>query len=385
MFLEDCRICSQRAESTYPNFDPFCRIDVNVCIEAQISRCRWLTRGWTLQELITPFEIKFFDQNWRTIGTRSKFSALLSRLTGIDKSILNRTSFIAFMGDSKLSVIRRALKVFPVARKMSWAAYRQTTRDEDRAYSLLGLFEVNMPLLYGEGNKAFLRLQEEIIRHSNDDSIFAWEFETECDDLVYDKQLLASSPEQFYWCFQINGQFLSSEQFSTDLEPIEDIFEITQKTLRITVDLFDWPQQEEDSAATTSFEQDHYRDTTQLQGASRGQNSGFRLHEVNKDGKNPGVRSEISQALLGSHIVLDGSSTVRIALRLSHTYLGDRYVNSQVMCENNGRHELGEDHLGYRMGFKRPDGVHRLAFYLDELPTTMRQSIVIRRYGTLYQ
>jgi hypothetical protein len=62
-----------------------------------------------------------------------------------------------------------------VARKMSWAASRKTTRIEDQAYSLIGIFNINMPLLYGEGPKAFQRLQEEIIKSSNDQSILAWE------------------------------------------------------------------------------------------------------------------------------------------------------------------------------------------------------------------
>ncbi|KAI5992016.1 hypothetical protein F5J12DRAFT_461928 [Pisolithus orientalis] len=57
---------------------------------------------------------------------------------------------------------------------MSWAADRKTTRVEDRAYSLMGLFGVNMPMLYGEGEKAFQRLQLEIIRTSSNHSIFAW-------------------------------------------------------------------------------------------------------------------------------------------------------------------------------------------------------------------
>ncbi|KAL8990621.1 MAG: hypothetical protein Q9177_000771 [Variospora cf. flavescens] len=57
---------------------------------------------------------------------------------------------------------------------MSWASKRQTSRTEDMAYCLLGLFDVNMPLLYGEGHKAFMRLQHEIIKQSSDDSIFAW-------------------------------------------------------------------------------------------------------------------------------------------------------------------------------------------------------------------
>lgn len=61
-----------------------------------------------------------------------------------------------------------------VAQKMSWASRRTTTRLEDMAYSLMGIFDVNMPLLYGEGQKAFIRLQHEIVRVSDDESIFAW-------------------------------------------------------------------------------------------------------------------------------------------------------------------------------------------------------------------
>ncbi|TKA79473.1 hypothetical protein B0A55_04217 [Friedmanniomyces simplex] len=57
---------------------------------------------------------------------------------------------------------------------MSWAAHRKTTRVEDVAYCLLGLFDVHLPPLYGEGENAFRRLQEELLRRSNDQSIFAW-------------------------------------------------------------------------------------------------------------------------------------------------------------------------------------------------------------------
>jgi hypothetical protein len=62
-----------------------------------------------------------------------------------------------------------------VATKFSWAALRETTRPEDQAYCLMGLFGINMPLLYGEGSRAFMRLQRKIIASSNDESIFAWE------------------------------------------------------------------------------------------------------------------------------------------------------------------------------------------------------------------
>lgn len=66
-----------------------------------------------------------------------------------------------------------SIRAFSVAQRMSWAANRETTREEDIAYSLMSLFDVHMPLLYGEGRKAFIRLQEEIMKDWNDQSILA--------------------------------------------------------------------------------------------------------------------------------------------------------------------------------------------------------------------
>ncbi|UKZ66567.1 uncharacterized protein TrAtP1_007739 [Trichoderma atroviride] len=81
---------------------------------------------------------------------------------------------------------------------MSWAANRQTTRPEDMAYCLLGLFDINMPLLYGEGRvKAFKRLQEEIIKSTNDDSIYAWRYPQELSERQHFWGLLAESPAAF--------------------------------------------------------------------------------------------------------------------------------------------------------------------------------------------
>jgi len=69
----------------------------------------------------------------------------------------------------------RALGDICVAERMTWAAHRETSKIEDMAYSLFGIFDVNMPLLYGEGAKAFIRLQEEILKEQDDMSIFAWQ------------------------------------------------------------------------------------------------------------------------------------------------------------------------------------------------------------------
>jgi hypothetical protein len=137
----------------------------------------WFTRGWTLQELLAPTDLRFYNYNWKFLGNKQTLSHLITAATGIQEDVLTG---------------KRGLREFSVAQRMSWAARRVTTRPEDRAYSLLGIFDVNMPMLYGEGPKAFLRLQEEIIKTLDDHSIFLWE------GLQPGlPELLASSPEAF--------------------------------------------------------------------------------------------------------------------------------------------------------------------------------------------
>lgn len=126
----------------------------------QFAQSRWFRRGWTLQELIAPKNVEFYDRDWKFRGTKIDLSRAVSTVTGIDIDVLCDSS---------------ALFQISVARRMSWAAGRQTTRLEDNAYSLLGIFDVNMPMLYGEGEKAFIRLQEEIAKETNDLTLFAWQ------------------------------------------------------------------------------------------------------------------------------------------------------------------------------------------------------------------
>ncbi|KAK4102837.1 HET-domain-containing protein [Parathielavia hyrcaniae] len=125
----------------------------------QLGACRWFTRGWTLQELIAPKHIIFFDREWNMRGTKEDLAEALSHITGIDQDIL---------------LHRRQLSSVSVAQKMSWAAYRRTTRVEDTAYCLLGIFGVHLPFVYGEGERAFRRLQDTIVSSVPDLSIFAW-------------------------------------------------------------------------------------------------------------------------------------------------------------------------------------------------------------------
>lgn len=124
----------------------------------EFTKSRWFNRGWTLQELIAPQNVIFYNKRWVEIGTRETRRDIIGKITGIDRHFFTH------------GVLSR----YSIAQKMSWAANRVTTRIEDQAYCLLGLFGVNMPLLYGEGEMAFIRLQEEIMRRTNDQSIFAW-------------------------------------------------------------------------------------------------------------------------------------------------------------------------------------------------------------------
>ncbi|THU78992.1 HET-domain-containing protein [Dendrothele bispora CBS 962.96] len=148
--------------------------------DSSFRRCKWFTRGWTLQELLAPSEVVFFDQHWTRIGTKLSLHDAISNFTGIPEQVL----FGDYDGVS-------------VAKKMSWAALRQTTRPEDCAYSLMGIFGVNMPVIYGEGlTNAFMRLQREIIISSDDRSIFAWVAASDDFDLD-NRGLLARSPFDF--------------------------------------------------------------------------------------------------------------------------------------------------------------------------------------------
>ena len=155
--------------------------------QKQLTDSVWFDRGWTLQELIGPKAVTFFDYGWNIIGTKIELIADLSRKTRIPEGILSHAT--------KLSTCS-------IAQRMSWAANRVTTRVEDRAYSLMGLFDVNMPMIYGEREKAFLRLQQNIIQKSKDESIFAWATEFPGNTTTY-SGLFAPSPLAYASCSNI--------------------------------------------------------------------------------------------------------------------------------------------------------------------------------------
>lgn len=181
-------------------------VDCQIEVSEDFRKCRWFTRGWTLQELIAPANVMFFDKEWNLKGTKEDLSKEIEDITGIDEWVLNDST---------------SLSTIPIAKRMSWAANRRTCRIEDMTYCLLGIFEVNIPMIYGEGPRAFVRLQEEIMRKTTDLSLFAWQAR----DKAEYRGILANSPEEFFNCGKITS---SEDQFR-----FRDEMSMTNKGLKI--------------------------------------------------------------------------------------------------------------------------------------------------------
>jgi hypothetical protein len=123
--------------------------------EAAFWNSRWFTRCWTLQELIAPTSVEFFSLEGERLGDKISMEQHLYKITGINIQALRG----------------KPLSELSIAERMLWAAKRKATRKEDEAYSLFGIFDIHLPLIYGEGEKAFTRLQEEIDKSSKGEFI----------------------------------------------------------------------------------------------------------------------------------------------------------------------------------------------------------------------
>lgn len=170
-----------------------------------------------MQELIAPSVVVFFDRDWHLIGFRDgKLLDSVASITGIQREFWGSPTSLAHPSER--------LTTMSVARRMSWAAKRHTTRKEDEAYCLLGIFGVSIPLLYGEGEGAFTRLQEQIIRSSTDQSVFVWH------DVQSGRRetLLASCPQEF----ALSGGVCPASVF-------DESYELTNAGLRITMPLIE--------------------------------------------------------------------------------------------------------------------------------------------------
>jgi hypothetical protein len=127
-------------------------VDEDPWMEA-FRRSRWFTRGWTLQELIAPVSVEFFSAEGHFLGDKRSLEGEIAQITGIPTEVLRG----------------RSLSDFSALERFSWAENRETTEEEDIVYCLLGIFDVFMPLMYGEGEaKATIRLERLVNESLND-------------------------------------------------------------------------------------------------------------------------------------------------------------------------------------------------------------------------
>ncbi|KAK3670736.1 hypothetical protein LTR78_009428 [Recurvomyces mirabilis] len=190
--------------------------DVQPYMESQdwqmhFSSSAWFKRGWTLQELLAPCITIFFADDWSILGIGTNRHNFSDDKRWTIEGLPRLGSLIQSIVRIPIEVLRnpQIMSFYSVAQRLSWAFNRQTTRTEDEAYCLLGILGVSMPLLYGEGNKAFRRLQLEIMRQTADESILA--FNRYEPWFKYGHiEVLAHSPQQFQ-----DGGDMARAQFSS--------------------------------------------------------------------------------------------------------------------------------------------------------------------------
>ncbi|KAK7743414.1 hypothetical protein SLS62_010608 [Diatrype stigma] len=193
--------------------------------DSSFRRSRWFTRGWTVPEMLAPLFVRFYDASWKYVGSKAELSKTIEEVTGIGAAVVR----------SPAEVGRQS-----VACRMSWVAARETSREEDIAYCLLGLFDVaSMPLDYGEGRRsAFLRLQHEILRTSKDQSLFAWGYGLPLAGTHDDCKvgMLAETPAAFRHCGEVEPVVMSSggggDGSNSSSVVVEPAFEITATGLQ---------------------------------------------------------------------------------------------------------------------------------------------------------
>ncbi|CAH0045600.1 unnamed protein product [Clonostachys solani] len=188
--------------------------------KSAFRKSRWFRRGWTLQELLAPKLLQFYDSKWNCFGTKRHLCDIVTEITRVP------SQFLWGITD---------LHNASVAQRMSWAAQRHTKRREDLAYCLLGIFGVTMPMIYGEGgDQAFLRLQEQILKTSRDDSILAWDLIVKAQPdvssgLLIAGPVLAAAPSRF----ENSGHIVPREKAATSLNSLD----IVGGSLRIHLSL----------------------------------------------------------------------------------------------------------------------------------------------------
>ena len=219
---------------------------------------RWFQRGWTLQELLAPLRLRFYNAGWEFVGTKGDLCDLVEEITGIPTEYL--------LGITELHHAS-------VAQRMSWAANRTTKREEDMGYCLLGIFGVFIPMMYGEGSNAFRRLQEEIAKKIPDDSLLAWGIDTETlAPLTTANPAFGTALAPSPLFFAGSGKIVVKDSLP------HASFEMNGSRLRVPLQVTNYANGQIFALLKCGREDDSVRVTIQL-GAAPGESDGyFRLH-----------------------------------------------------------------------------------------------------------
>lgn len=165
----------------------------------------WVTRGWTLQEMIASKRLRFYSKQWTLLEEAEDFDTdeeeerisissfrYRARLVDHRANDIWKDALVGTTGVPREDLVSFKVGTRDVRSRLLWAARRSTTKVEDMAYCLLGIFDISLPAMYGEGPRAFFRLQEELMKRTGDVSVFDW-----CGRSSSVNTFIASSPECF--------------------------------------------------------------------------------------------------------------------------------------------------------------------------------------------
>lgn len=165
----------------------------------------WVTRGWTLQEMIASKRLRFYSKRWTLLEEANDFDTdeeeekisissfrYRARLVDHRANDIWKDALVGTTGVPRDDLVSFKVGTRDVRSRLLWAARRTTTKVEDMAYCLLGIFDISLPAMYGEGSRAFFRLQEEVMKRAGDVSVFDW-----CGRSSSVNSFIASGPECF--------------------------------------------------------------------------------------------------------------------------------------------------------------------------------------------
>jgi hypothetical protein len=188
----------------------------------------WFTRGWTLQELLAPKVIKFFSRSWRPLTAKRN-----DKIPDAELGVPLWKSISRITGIPEVQLLNFEPGTINVREKMVWASKRKTTRIEDMAYCLIGIFDIPLSIAYGEGRLAFHRLQVEIVEHSHDQALFVWNGLPSSRNSMF-----AAGPEAFFppqWPLRTVGEDITGSADPT--------YALTNYGLRIPLSIYEVHEQ----------------------------------------------------------------------------------------------------------------------------------------------